>query len=311
MGEYLGEKQQSEAIRLHFTLTEVPDGLPGTKPQVSIEKQGVSVLAAQDMVQGANSKEWYYNYTTAADATIGAYQIKYTAVVDAITFTDFDSYDVQIYSNDDIFAATGVSTGANAVVFNVKDTEASPSPIIGVQVSVHNSNNDDSPNFGIPLTDALGNTATVNLPDGTYKVRLTKPGHIVSEVKTVAVAASGTEDLTVDLLSISAPSNPEASTCYIAVYDLAGNLVTTGVTLSITKHADISKDDNGNFATNTPIVMTFDAGSGTWQAAVRKDAHVNITSTKVLGVDDNGALINRTFTVGTGSTTNLGAIYLS
>jgi hypothetical protein len=95
---YLGEKQRSEAVRLYLTLDTAPTGTP----TATITRQGTSVLTATNMTQGASTLEWYYDYTTGVSATVGAHQVKYTAVVDGVTRFGYDQYDQTIDDFDSL-----------------------------------------------------------------------------------------------------------------------------------------------------------------------------------------------------------------
>jgi len=257
---YLGEKLRSEAVRLHLALDTAPTGTP----QVAVEKNGTSILAATNMTQGASTLEWYYDYTTGAAATIGAYQIKYSAVVDGVTRYAYDQYDISVNSVDDVHSNTqtiitnlNVSSGARAVVFNVKDGGANP--VEGVKLSVHNALNDDSPIYGQLVTDGLGDTATINLDDATYKVRVSKAAAIISSVETAVVAASGTKNLTVTPTTINNPADPDLCRLYLFPITL-GNADITDLATSLTiSGRDALTKVNGEFVKNAEMTFTYDS----------------------------------------------------
>lgn len=255
---YLGEKQQSETIRFHLTLESLPTGTP----TVAVEKQGASILAATNMTQGATTLEWYYDYTTGAAATIGAYQVKYSAVIDSVTRYAYDQYDISVYDVDDVKADTetiisnlNISAGARAIVFNIKD--GSSNPVEGVNVSVHNSNNDDTPIFGQLVTDNLGDTNTINLDDATYKVRLTKAAAIISEVETAVVTQSETKNLTVVATSITPPASADMCKLVIFATNIENeDLSTLDITVTTKENRTITANDV--FVTVTESSFTLD-----------------------------------------------------
>jgi hypothetical protein len=282
---YLGKLKRSEAIRLFLTLDAAATGFP----TVTIEKQGVEILAAANMTAGLSSFEWYYDYTTGAAATVGAYQIRYTAVIDTITRYDFDYYDQTINEIDDvktdtetIIATIGASAGASSIVINIKDGDTNN--VEGVSVSIHNSANDD-PAIQTRVTDVDGNTTTINLDDATYKVRLSKAGAIVSEVETIVVNGSATHNLTVVNQTVSNPSDPDV--CRLRVFPLTlGNADVTGETITISTAGKLTKVD-GQFISNTSGTFTEDATTDPdsyYFDAVRGSV-VHITNT-ILGLDD-------------------------
>ncbi|MCK5012222.1 MAG: hypothetical protein KAS66_00220 [Candidatus Omnitrophica bacterium] len=324
----LGEKLRNETFRLYLSL----DAAPSADPTVKIERQGTLVLAETAMLvlAGTLNRVWYYDYTTGSSAPVGAHQVAYKGVLGSITEYDHDSYDQTIDDFDSLATAVsalptaaeidtelstnhgagqwGGTAGAGAYNATINVQDDTPVDVADAYVTIHNAADDDGPIVAAGTTDLNGNV-TLNLQGNVY-IRVKKAGLVFTSTAK-NITASGTYNVTGTALVISPPANPDTSNCYIAVYDLAGVVVTSGITLTITKHDDITKDVNDNFITNTGVDMVYHAGSGTWQAAIVKGTHVNIKSIKVLGVDDNGDLIDRNFTVGTGATTNLGDIYLS
>ncbi len=201
---------------------------------------------------------------------------------------------------------SGIGDGANDATINVKDQSAID--VADALVTIHNSSNDDAPVLASGRTDANGNV-TLNLA-GLLYVRVLKTGFVFTSTQ-IDVGASATYNVTGTTISITGPAGPDLSTCFISVHNLDGSVVTSDIELTITKHDDISKDSSGNFATSTGIIMTYDPGSETWQADIKQGAHVNITSVKVFGIDDNGTLIDRDFNVSADDTTDLGVIRIS
>lgn len=256
MSMNLGTLKRNQTVRIPLTLEVAPTGTP----QIAIYKNATEILAATNMTQGASTLDWYYDYAVANNATTGAYQVKFSAVIGGVTHYDYDVYDVKVYDSDDIkidtetiIANLGVSSGARAIVFNVTD---GVDPIIDVKLSVHNSNNDDSPQFGILTTDALGDTGTINLDDGTYKVRVSKAGAIVSEVKTATVTQSETIDFEVTAITITPPVDPDLCRLYIYPITL-DNQDVTDITIKISSKDALTKI-NGEFIKNTSAEFTYD-----------------------------------------------------
>lgn len=270
---YLGEKQQSEAVRFHLTLDTAPTGTP----QVKVEKQGAEILAADDMTVGASNLEWYYAYTTGGAATVGAYQVKYSAVIDGVTRYSYDSYDVSLVDIDDIptveeidtelttehgagdWTTAGAGAGARAIIFNIKDGDTNN--LEGVNVSVHNSSDDDAPQYAIGQTDTDGNSPTFNLDDATYKVRLSKAGAITSETETVIVTESATHNLTVAAIVVSNPVDPDV--CRLRIYPITlGNADITNLAdnLIISSHEALMKVE-GQFISNVTATFTYDSAT--------------------------------------------------
>jgi hypothetical protein len=54
------------------------------------------------MTQGDSNLEWYYDYTTLANAPVGSYEVKYTAVIGGVTYYNYDYYDVTIADADSV-----------------------------------------------------------------------------------------------------------------------------------------------------------------------------------------------------------------
>jgi len=277
---YIGNKTRAEVMRLWLTLDAAPTGTP----TITITRgQGTALdtpIAAVNMTQGASTLEWYYNYTTEAAAQIGQYTAKYSAVVNTVTLTAYDSYDVSVNSLDDIgddtdtiIAGLSISAGARSIVINVKDGSANP--VEGVKASVYNSANDDLPNFGNLITDTLGNTATINLDDATYTVRLWSGG-IVSENETIVVAASGTKDLTVVLFTIAAPSDPDLCRLWFSPKGL-DNSDQASHTIRIASTSQLTIVD-GVVIENTELTFTYDSGDKVYYFDAIQGAEVHITS---------------------------------
>lgn len=244
-----------------------------------------TILAATNMTEGASTLDWYYDYITASDAAVGAYQIKYSAVVSGTTYYAYGNYQVSIANLDAIKADTetiianiGVSAGARAIIFNVTDGTA---PIINVKLSVHNSNNDDTPLFGILTTNALANTGTINLDDGTYKVRVSKAGSIVSAIKTATVTASATINYTVVATTITPPADPEL--CKIIIYAITlGNVAATGLTINIISDENFTKVGS-QYVKHASLPFSYDAVNGYYHFTALRGVDVEITCTEKLG----------------------------
>lgn len=127
---YLGEKLRSEAVRFYLTLDASPTGTP----TVAVEKQGASILAATTMTQGASTLEWYYDYTTGGAALVGAYQVKYTAVIDGVTRFGYDQYDQTIADFDSL--AADIDTVDTVVDAILVDTTAIETNTVNIETKV-------------------------------------------------------------------------------------------------------------------------------------------------------------------------------
>jgi hypothetical protein len=210
----LGPFKRGEKIPINLTLEATPTGTPQYR---ILDADGVQTAALDDLE--GSGLYWYVRTTpvtvpaSGQGSAVGSYSIEYVAVIDGVTRYTHDNFEVTVNKIDDvkddtetIIANLGVPVGARSIVFNVKD--GTPNPVQGVKLSVHNSNNDDSPQFGILLTDGNGNTPTINLDDATYKIRVANHGIIVPEVETVVVTQSETINLTVAKIAITPPADP-------------------------------------------------------------------------------------------------------
>jgi len=116
---YLGELNRSETIRLTLSLDNTPTGTP----QVGIDKQGVEVLAETNM--SGSGLEWYYDYTIGGAATIGAYQVRYTATISGVGYNDYDSYNISVASMDTIKTETAsIQTDTTSIETKVDTVDA-------------------------------------------------------------------------------------------------------------------------------------------------------------------------------------------
>lgn len=95
----LGTKKISEVFRIYLTIQGIA---PTGTPQIAIDRQGTSVVAATNMTQGASTLIWYYSHTVASDATVGAYQATMSAVLAGVTQYAVDNFDVKANDSDDI-----------------------------------------------------------------------------------------------------------------------------------------------------------------------------------------------------------------
>lgn len=116
---YLGDKLQSEAVRFHLTLDAAPTGTP----TITITRgQGTALdtpISTVNMTQGADTLEWYYDYTTEAAAQIGLYAAKFIAVIDSVTRYAYDQYDVTVADADSVEAKVDiVDTNVDTALVN-------------------------------------------------------------------------------------------------------------------------------------------------------------------------------------------------
>jgi hypothetical protein len=248
---FLGELNRSESIRLFLTLDAAPTGTP----TVTIEKNGGSIQVADDMTQGLSNLEWYYDYTTGGSATVGTYQVRYTAVIDAVTRYAFDHYNVSINSIDDTkdaVDALGGGVGAYEATINVKDQV--PINIADAIVTIHNSNNDDDPIIARDTTNASGNVV-LNI-DGTVYVRIKKTGFNFT-AESINVTASGTYNVTGTSVTIQNPSDPDV--CRLFIFPVTiGNTDITDLKIYIKSQEAFAKTDGGLFISNKTLEFTYD-----------------------------------------------------
>lgn len=321
---YLGDKLRSEAMRFRLTFATAPTGTP----TITITRgQGTALdtpISTVNMTQGADTLEWYYDYTTEAAAQVGAYTAAYIATVSGVTRYDFDTFDVTIADADSIKAETvliladtgttlpaaidavptageidtelssshgagswlssTVGSGAKAITFNIKDGSANN--LEGVNVCVHNAANDESPEYACGQTDTDGNAPEFNLDAATYSVRLTKAGAIVSETETVVITADATVNLTVVAQTVSNPTDPDV--CRLRIYPITlGNADITDIATSIkisSKEALMIVEDQ--VISNTSSTFTYDSSTtpDSYYFDAVRTATVNITC-DVLGID--------------------------
>lgn len=240
----LGELNRSETIRMFLTLDVAPSGTP----TITIEKNGASILAATAMTQGLSTLDWYYDYTTAADAVVGAYQVRYTAVLSGTTRYDYDEYNISVYNVDDIAA---LGDGVYNATINVKDDV--PQNVADAYVSIHNSNDDDAI-IASGRTDAQGNV-TLNISGNIY-VRVEKAGfNFTATAKNIT--ASATYNVTgTRALSIQNPSDADLCRLFLFPLTLDGQDVTS-LTITISSKEALTKV-NGEFIKNASDTFTYD-----------------------------------------------------
>jgi hypothetical protein len=274
---YLGDKGRSEVMRFRLTLDAAPTGTP----TITITRgQGTALdtpISTANMTQGASTLEWYYDYTTEAAAQVGAYTAKYIAVIDGVNRYAYDQYDVTVNDADSIPTASEIDTelsgthgvgswlssavgnGAKAIIFNIKDGDTNN--LEGVNISVHNAADDESPIYASGQTDTNGNSATFNLDAATYEVRLSKAGAIDSETETVVITGDATVNLTVVAQTVSNPSDPDV--CRLRIYPITlGNADITDLAdnLTISSLEALTKVE-GQFISNTSSTFTYDSST--------------------------------------------------
>jgi hypothetical protein len=166
---FLGELNQSEAIRLTLTLDTTPTGTP----QIGIDKQGVEVLAETNM--SGSGLEWYYNYTTGAGATIGAYQVRYSAVISGTNRYAYDSYNISVNSVDDVKAETAsIQTDTTSIESKVDIVDTNIDQLlidVAAVPTVGEIDTELTSTHGAGLWNAGGGTgaynATIHVQDGS------------------------------------------------------------------------------------------------------------------------------------------------
>jgi hypothetical protein len=222
---FLGKLKRSEEIPINLTLDAAPTGTPQYR---ILDSDGTQTAALANL---EGSGLYWYLRTTAATvpasgqgSVVGSYSIEYVAVIDGVTRYAHDNFEVTINETDDvkddtetIIANLGVSVGIRSIILNIKDSV--PNPLSDVSASFHNSNNDDSPAFGIRVSDTLGVTSVINLNDATYTLRLLKNG-VVNENQTIVVTKSETFTITVTPVSVTTPANPSLCRVHFFPADL-------------------------------------------------------------------------------------------
>jgi hypothetical protein len=89
---FLGSIEQGDEIPISLTFDVAPTGTPTYE---IIDSSRTEIVAAANLTQGASTLEWYKTgQNTESDATVGEYQIKYTAVVNGTTRYAYDTYEV-------------------------------------------------------------------------------------------------------------------------------------------------------------------------------------------------------------------------
>jgi hypothetical protein len=249
---YLGLIKRSETFRARLITTDIATGTP----TIAIDRQGVEVLAATAMTAGDTSYDWYHDYTTAADASVGLHEIRYSAVINSITLPGNDEYYLSLNNIDDIADVAGV--GARTITINVKDDSANN--LEGVVVSAHNSSNDDSPQLAYGTTGATGNVVFF-LDDGTYKIRLRRTDYVFS-LEEIVVTASATENITGTGQELTTPTDNGVCRLYVFPITL-GNASITDLKIYIETANDPKRPQelNSQFITNTNGTFTHDSST--------------------------------------------------
>jgi hypothetical protein len=266
----LGEFNRNEAVRFFVTMDTAPTGTP----TITIEKNGASILAATAMTQGLSNLEWYYDYTIDGAAAVGAYQVRYTAVIDGVTRYVPEAYNVSINNADDL--ATDIAAvptveeidtelsdnhtsgawgsgggGAYNATINVKDQDTNN--VANAVVTIHNSNDDD-PIIAAGTTDAQGDV-TLNIEGNVY-VRVSKVGFTFDSTAK-NITASATYNVTGTAISYSEPASVDLCRLFLYPVTLGGADITDlATTFYISSQGKLTKVD-GAFIENTTLNFTY------------------------------------------------------
>jgi len=288
--EYLGEKKRNETIRIPLGGM---DKAPDSTPQIRIEQNGTLVLDYTNMTSIVGTFNYYYDHTIASNATVGSYQVYIKVIVDSLTKIFIDTFDVSVYDTDDIKSDTeiiianlNISNGLYSIIVNVKDTLSNP--IEGAKISIHNSNNDDSPLFATVTTDNLGNCPIVNLNQATYTLRITKPNHIVSSTTTIDVTQSETFNKTVSLITVTPPTDPDL--CRLVIFTKTLSITNDESLKIIISSYDKLTKISGQFIMNTSMRFNYDKTSDFYYFDAVQGAYVKIYSEE-LGMSDVKILV--------------------
>jgi hypothetical protein len=245
--------------RFHLDLSNL--GAPTGTPQISIEKQGSVTAANVNMTVriGTDNEIWYYDYTI-PDIAVGQYEAVMSYTVSGDAGRIISEFDIITNNIDDVKTDTeiiitnlDVSTGANAVTLNIKDSV--PNPISDVEISFHNANNNATPVFGIRTSNTLGATTTINLNDATYTLRLIKNG-VVNETQTIDVEDDELFIITVTPATVTTPSTP--GVCRVRLYpSKLGFANVTDADIYVTPSDNLTLISDV-FLDNRPKLMTYD-----------------------------------------------------
>jgi hypothetical protein len=252
-----------EKVPLWLRLPEAPIGTPTYR---ILEVDGTTEVVAAAPLTGSG-QFWNGTYTVAADAVFDAiYRIEYSWVNAAGTQVMHASYrvvefrisglDAELTSTHGAGAwTTPVGSGTYATTVHCKD--GSEVDIPGVNISVHNASNDDSPTVATGTTDSNGN-AVVNLNAGTYYIRAYKPLYSFDNINPT-ISASGTVQMPGSGTVIPSPSDPEICRLYIYPITL-DNQDVTDLTIIIQSYDRLTKV-NGEFIKNTHRSFTYDSST--------------------------------------------------
>ncbi|MFC1856183.1 hypothetical protein ACFL2A_06550, partial [Thermodesulfobacteriota bacterium] len=284
------------------------DSSPTGTPTVAVEQNGTSILAATNMtvVSGTNNLIWYYDYTTDSAAVIGAYQVKYSAVIDGVTRYAYEHYDVSLKSVDDVDSAvsavptvveidaqlttfhgsgawtdSGVGAGAYNATIHVQD--GGLNDVSDAYVTVHNAADADTPIIASGTTDANGKVI-LNI-DGNVYIRASKAGFNFTSTAH-NIASSATYSVSGTVISYSAPTDPELCRLYIYPITLDNaSIVDLAASLTITSR-DVLTKVNGEFVKNASMSFTYDATTtpDSYYFDALQGANVQITCDP-LGID--------------------------
>jgi hypothetical protein len=190
-------------------------------------------------VTGSNSNRTYKSLMTIDAATpVGAKDLQWTAVFSGTTHERYGDFYVTTQLLEDL---AGVGTGNFEVTINVKDQLANN--VQGVQITIHNEADDDTPLYGPLTTDASGNAATFFL-DGNFTARGSKAGFNMSPTA-ISVTGTSTKNVTGTTNVIPNPASIEVCRLFIFPIHLDATDVKNLTIYARTKDA-LSKT-NGEF----------------------------------------------------------------
>lgn len=181
-------------------------------------------------------------------------------LVDVAAVPTVEEIDTELTTEHGAGAWTAGSsgTGAYSVIFNVKDGSAVAQ--VGAYVTVHNSNDDDSPLLAWDTaTDANGDTDTLNI-DGAVKVRVSA-ANFTYTTSSHTISASGTINLVGVASTVSNPTDPDV--CRLRLYPITlGNADITDLATSIKIHSQESLTKvSGQYIKNTEATFTYDSAT--------------------------------------------------
>jgi hypothetical protein len=269
---------QGDTAVVNATFDTVPDATPTVLARKADGTTDATITFGT--VTGSNGNRTYSSLMTIDGATtVGHKNVVFTATITGTVNERFGYFRVDTQQLSDL---AGIGTGNYEVTINVK---AGGNNIEGVQVTIHNSNDDDTPIYG-PLTTGVDGNAGLFMLDGNFTVRGSKSGFLMTP-QAITVTGTGTKNVTGTIQTITPPSDPDLCRLVLFVTKLnkedAKNLKIEAWTKE-----KLSKTD-GIFITNKIKRQKFTYDSGTTPDSYYYDAIQGekiIINSPELGIDE-------------------------